>query len=207
MVRGLSEQIQTSHRSAAGLNLRIRPFTQNDLPKVKEFTDREIGANYYSLNELEDIYNRSLKNGVMCSLLIEDASGNVKGIRLSYPAGQWESGKGKGLHPEKWPFPRNQTAYFQSLFLSNDLQGQGWGGRVSAEALRLLRQTGAMGVVCHSWKESPNNSSTRYLQKLGFEVIAEHPLYWSKLDYECTRCGKPPCQCTALEMYLKIDSL
>lgn len=187
--------------------MRIRPFTPEDLPAVKDFTDREIGQNYYSLDELKDIYARSLKDGIMCSLLIENSEGEVKGIRLSYPAGLWESGKGKGLHPEKWPFPRQQTAYFQSLFLSPDLQGQGWGGKVSQEALRLLRQTGAKGVVCHSWKESPNNSSTRYLQKLGFETIAEHPLYWSKLDYNCTRCGKPPCQCTALEMYLRIDSL
>lgn len=185
----------------------IRPFRHQDLPQLKEFTDREIGANYYSAEELEKIFTRSQKDGVMCSLLIEDQKGAIKGIRLSYPAGQWETGKGHGLQPEKWPYPRAETAYFQSLFLSNDLQGQGWGGKVSQEALRLLQQTGAKGVVCHSWKESPNNSSTRYLQKLGFEVIAEHPRYWRDLDYDCTRCGKPPCQCTAVEMYLKIGSL
>ncbi len=187
--------------------LKIRPFTADDLAKVKEFTDREIGAGYYSDTELQNIFARSHKDGVMCSLLIENRAGEIKGIRLSYPQGQWQSGKGQGLHPEKWPHPLQDTAYFQSLFLSADLQGQGFGGKISAEALRLLRQSGAKGVVCHSWKESPNNSSTRYLLKLGFSVVAEHPGYWREVNYNCTRCGKPPCQCTALEMYLNMDSL
>ena len=186
--------------------LKIRPFEKNELEEIRVFTDREIGTGYYSASEIADIYQRSEKNGVMCSLVLVDGD-QIKGIRISYPPTQWKSGKGKGLHPEKWPHGLDETAYFQSIFITGSLTGQGWGGRLSKEALRLLRQTGAKGVVCHSWKESPNNSSTRYLVNLGFEVIAEHSLYWKDLDYECTRCGRPPCQCTAQEMYLDLEKL
>lgn len=184
--------------------LEIKPFAFEDLEKIRMFADREIGAGYYSQDELKKIFEKSKAGSTMCSLqLIEDDE--IQGIRISYPPGQWDSGKGKGLHPEKWPHPLSQTAYFQSVFLSDRIQGQGWGGRLSKEALRLLREAGAKGVVCHSWKESPNNSSSRYLQKLGFEVVAEHPLYWKDVDYRCTRCGDPPCQCTAQEMYLDLE--
>ena len=62
-------------------------------------------------------------------------------------------------------------------------------------------------VVAHSWKESPNNSSMKYLEKLGFLPVGEHPLFWSEVDYDCTRCGKPPCQCTATEMILYLDPI
>jgi hypothetical protein len=185
--------------------LKMRPWVQNDIEKIRGFTDREIGTGYYSRAELEDIYARSQKDGVMCSLLLEDKSGTIKGVRISYPPGGWEKGKGKGLHPELWPHPMSETAYFQSLFLSEDLQGQGWGGKLSQEALRLLRQVGARGVVCHSWMQSPNNSSTRYLLKLSFEPIAEHPNYWKDVPYRCPICGDPPCRCTALEMYLDLE--
>ena len=185
--------------------LKIRPFQQKDLEAIKDFTDREIGAGYYSQKELEDIFARSVKNSIMCSLLLESDKGNILGVRISYPPGNWKHGKGKGLHPEKWPHAADQTAYFQSLFISNELQGQGWGGKISQEALYKLREVGAKGVVCHSWKESPNDSSTRYLQKLGFELVAEHKEYWKEVDYRCTRCGEPPCLCTAQEMYLDLE--
>lgn len=184
--------------------LKIRPLEHQDLGALRTFTDHEIGAGYYSEQELEDIFRRSQKKGVMCTLLLEDSEGNIKGVRITYPQGQWQKGKGHGLNPQKWPHPADETAYFQSLFISGDLQGQGWGGKLSEKALGILREIGAKGVVCHSWKESPNNSSTRYLQKLGFAVIAEHKEYWRDVDYNCTRCLKPPCLCTAIEMYLDL---
>ncbi len=187
--------------------LKIRPFKKADLKAIRQFTDREIGAGYYSEKEIQSIFERSSKNGVMCSLLLEDSNGEIRGVRISYPQGQWKHGKGKGLCSEKWPHSLDETAYFQSSFISTDLQGQGWGGKIAQEALFALKEVGAKGVVCHSWKESPNGSSTRYLKKLGFELIKEHPEYWKEVDYNCTRCGKPPCLCTAQEMYLNLENI
>lgn len=184
--------------------LKIRPFKKEDLKAIREFTDHEIGAGYYSEKELEDIFKRSSKDNIMSSLLLENEQGQILGVRISYPPGNWEHGKGPGLYPQKWPHALSETAYFQSLFISSDLQGQGWGGRLSQEALVALKEVGAKGVVCHAWKESPNDSSTRYLKKLGFELVAEHPEYWKAIDYRCTKCGEPPCHCTALEMYLSL---
>lgn len=185
--------------------LDIRPFEAKDIEPLHRFTDREIGAGYYSLKEIEDIFQRSTVNKVMCTLVLEDANGEIAGVRISYPPGKWEHGKGRGLHPEKWPHSLKETGYFQSLFLAGSLQGQGWGGRMSLRALSLLREVGAKGVVCHSWKESPGNSSTKYLLKLGFQPVADHLLYWKDVNYNCTRCLKPPCQCTAQEMYLDLE--
>lgn len=183
---------------------RIRPLTASDLVQLRAFTDREIGAGYYSTTELEDIFQRSQHGSTMCSLLLCDERGLIQGVRFSFAPGHWSKGKGQGICPEKWPHPLTQTAYFQSLFLARRAQRQGWGGRLSTESIVLLARTGAKGVVCHSWKESPHGSSTRYLQKLGFRAIAEHPDYWKEVLYNCTVCLKPPCRCTAIEMYLDL---
>lgn len=183
----------------------IRPAQQRDVEPIRRFTEREIGEGYYSSGELADMLDRSQKNGIICSFVLESERREIAGIRLSFPPGHWESGKGQGLDPSCWPHPLHETAYFQSIFLAARVQGQGWGGRMSVHALLRLHQMGAKGVVCHAWKESPNNSSLRYLLKLGFVRIRNYPLYWKHVNYHCTRCQKPPCQCTAQEMYLDLE--
>jgi predicted N-acetyltransferase YhbS len=189
----MTERMPTSE------TLTIRRFTPADIGRAKNFADRAIGTDYYTEKELIEILKRSEMNGEVCSLVLEDALGAIRGIRITYPPGHWSHGKGKGLTPAKWKVPLAESAYFQSLFVDPSLTGQGWGKRLSFEALRILRELGAKAVVTHSWKESPNDSSGRYLRALGFEVVATHPLYWNEIDYVCTRCGKP-CVCTADEM-------
>jgi ribosomal protein S18 acetylase RimI-like enzyme len=181
----------------------IRPLTESDLPEILKFADQNVGLGYFSISELQEIYRRSAKDNKVCSLLLTDGS-EILGMRLSYPPGNWEHGKGKGLSPLKWPYPISETAYFQSLFLAPKVQAQGWGGKLSREAIKILKEIGSKGIVCHAWKESPHNSSVRYLEGLGFQSVAEYPKYWREVQYNCTRCKKPPCQCTAVEMYLEL---
>ncbi len=184
----------------------ILPLCRADLSALKTFADREIGEGYYSDDELLDILKRSELGGQTASLVLK-CEDEICGVRMSYPHGQWHRGKGSGLSENSWPYPKSQTAYFQSLFLAPKAQGSGWGVKLSQQSALILREMGAAGILCHSWKESPHNSSRRYLDKMGFELIAEHPLYWQHVNYNCTRCLQPPCQCTAQEMYLRLEIL
>lgn len=181
--------------------MKIRPMTEKDILELKAFTDMAIGENYYSTSELAEIYNKSIYQGHQCSLVLEAEDGKIHGVRISYPPGHWEKGKGKGLSTEKWGIPLSQVAYFQSLFIHPQLTGKGWGKKMSLAAIHILRNINAKAIVTHSWKESPQGSSGKYLRSLGFELVATHPLYWKEVDYVCTRCGKP-CLCTAEEMIL-----
>lgn len=177
----------------------IRPLTKQDIPAIKAFTDRTIGANYFSEPELEDILARSEKNNVTCSFGLFDEEGRIRGVRITYPPGNWTHGKGKGLSPSLWKVDLKDLGYFQSLFIDPLLMGQGWGKKLSLQSLEVLKNLGAKAVLCHSWKESPHDSSGRYLRSLGFQLVAVHPHYWKEVDYQCPRCGKP-CLCTAEEM-------
>jgi ribosomal protein S18 acetylase RimI-like enzyme len=181
----------------------IRPLVESDLSEILQFADKNVGLGYFSMTELLEIYKKSLKDGKMCSLVLSDGN-EIQGMRLSYPPGNWQHGKGHGLSPQKWPRPLSETAYFQSLFLAPPVQAQGWGGRLSRAAMQVLKEVGAKGIVCHAWKESPHNSSVRYLEGIGFQRMAEYPKYWRDVQYNCTRCKRPPCQCTAVEMYLEL---
>ena len=103
---------------------------------------------------------------------------------------------------KRWNTPLEEVAYFKSIVIRGELQGQGWGTRLSEKVIQMLRGTQNTAIVCHAWKESPNNSSIGYLEKLGFKPITEHKDFWSDLNYHCSKCQTPPCQCTALEMIL-----
>lgn len=185
--------------------MQIRPLHKNDLPAVKEFTDKTIGLNYFSLPELEDCHTKSLSNNLMCSFVLENADG-IQGFRLAYPPGTWNKGKGSKLRPDLWKVPAENVGYFQSLFLSEHAQGQGWGPKLSAAAIENFKKLNTKAIVTHAWKESPNNSSIRYLTKFGFQSIATHNEYWVDVDYECVRDGKP-CRCTAEEMIKYLEDV
>jgi ribosomal protein S18 acetylase RimI-like enzyme len=179
--------------------MRIRALSQADLPAVKAFTDITIGKNYFSLSELQECYRKSLSNNIMCSFVLVDEDNQIQGFRLAYPPGAWSKGKGSKLRSDLWKVPLETVGYFQSLFLAKEAQGQGWGPQLSEAATAAFRVLGAKAIATHAWKESPNNSSVRYLSKFGFESVATHPEYWIDVDYECVLDGKP-CRCTAEEM-------
>ena len=181
----------------------IRPIDREDIPALQNFTDLAIGKDYYSPAEWEDMIHRSQCGDHQCSFVLDD-DGSIKGVRISFPPGRWRKGKGEGLSPSLWPQPEASTAYFQSLFVAPELMGQGFGKELSLKSIEVLRQVGARGIVCHSWRESPHDSSGRYLRKLGFKRIKEHLQYWKDVDYTCTRCQEKPCLCTADEMYMEL---
>ncbi len=187
--------------------MQIKEFVLSDIQSVKNFADEQIGEGYFSLEELTENQKKSVTaTGEICSFVLVDPLKNViHGLRLAYPPGQWSHGKGSKLRPDLWPFDLSNAGYFQSLFLSKQMQSKGWGPILSLKSMDIFRKIGAKGIVTHCWKESPNNSSVRYLEKLGFVKAIEHPLYWADIDYECTLDGRP-CQCTSIEMYFNLSS-
>lgn len=185
--------------------LQIVPADQANPIAVKEFTDGTIGKNYYSVDELKEKIKKSYLGDQICSFVLMDNKA-VVGLRLTFPPQNWSLGKGEGLSSHLWPYSLEETAYFQSLFIHPDYRHQGWGTQLSQKSIEVLKKKGVAGIVCHSWVESPQNSSVQYLKSLGFKSICQYPLYWNAIDYYCSRCGKP-CVCTAEEMYLNLKEL
>ena len=177
-----------------------------DAPAVSALADRLIGQDYYPADRVEADLARSTVDGVALCYVAETDDGLV-GFRLTFPPGRWSAGRGggKGLTPGRWPAPIEQAGYFQSCFIDPAMTGRGLGRRLGLRALDDLRRCGARLAVAHSWKESPHGSSMRYLARLGFTPIAEHPHYWAEVDYLCSGCWLKPCICTAVEMVRPLD--
>ncbi|MEE2742979.1 MAG: GNAT family N-acetyltransferase, partial [Bdellovibrionota bacterium] len=155
------------------MSIQIKNFNLKDLEKAKKFTDQWIGENYYALDELEEILEKSQLNGESASFIAED-KGEIVGIRFSFAPGKWTGSFKKGLSFDLWKIEPDSMGYFKSLFVHGDYQGKGLGKSLSNKSLEVFKKMGAEGALCHSWLESPGNSSQKYLFKMGFEKVKEH---------------------------------
>ncbi len=183
----------------------LRALTFEDLEEVKLFGDQWIGSGYFSLEELGELYKASLgTQGSVSFLAFKDSE--LVGIRISLAPNQWDHLVSKGLSSEKWRITKEELGYFKSLFIAQNSQGVGLGKKLSQLSEEMLTLSGAKGILCHSWLESPKNSSLRYLESFGFEKVKEHPQYWYEVDYHCTRCGPQRCKCSAAEMIKYLES-
>lgn len=184
------------------MEIKISNLSLSMIDDVKEFTDQYIGKDYYQVSDLIEIYEKSLLNNQNCSFILFE-NNEIKGIRLAYMPGKWVDTKGTGgLTSNLWQgLKLSDLGYFQSLFLSSDYIGKGWAPILAGLSIDAIKKAGGLGILTHSWLESPNNSSRKYLEKTGFVLINSHKNYWINVDYVCPRCGKP-CVCTAGEMLL-----
>src|SRR5688572_20607191 len=92
--------------------LKIVPLDKSVLAAVKEFTDRTIGENYFTHEDLRDIHEKSMSGDTNCSFMLVDPSSPqalVLGVRLSYPPGKWSGDFDKNLSPQKWDVSLDQV--------------------------------------------------------------------------------------------------
>ena len=182
----------------------IRAMRADDAAAVSRVADSSAGSDYYSTGEVLATLARAQAPSGRALAYVAVAEGEgVVGFRFTLAPGTWSHGRGRGLSPQRWPAPIERTGYFLSCFINPAWTGRGIGQTLARQALEDLRVEGALAVVAHCWKESPHGSSMRYLERLGFEPVDEHPDYWIEVDYVCAVDGKP-CRCTAVEMVLRI---
>ncbi len=183
-------------------HINIRNIEASDIPKLLDFSDKWIGKNYFSEPQLLDLIDRGKLNGLDASLVaVAVDSDQIIAMRLTLAPGKWTKVKSLKVNADLWNIDIDAAGYFKSLFIDESYQGDGLGKLLSSKSLEILKEMGAKGVVCHSWMESPNNSSQRYLEKMDFKTVSIHKKFWYLVDYDCTHCGKDTkCLCSAVEM-------
>ena len=181
----------------------LRVMDNADAQAVSELADLLVGQGYYPPTMVCEYIQKATTADITTAYVALDPH-QIVAFRFVFPPGSWDAGRGRGLCPDQWPAPMERAAYFQSCFVHHAHMGRGLGRRLAMRAIDDLHRCGAQIVVAHSWKESPHGSSFRYLSRLGFEPVQEHPRYWSEVDYICQLDGKP-CQCTAIEMVLNLQ--
>ncbi len=181
------------------MSVELKEIGLTDIEKILKFSDKWIGTNYFTAKELEEIIKLGKTAQVNTSFKAESIDGKLAGIRLSLAPGEWVNSM-RGLSTDLWNVDSSKVGYFKSLFISDEFQKQGIGKALSNLSIENLKKAGAKAIICHSWLESPSNSSQRYLLSMGFSAVKTHKEFWSEVDYHCIKCGPSKCLCTAVEM-------
>lgn len=170
------------------------PLGESDIDEVVSFFDRWSGKNFYTSEDIKEVIAKS--HGAS---FVARVGGEVAGIRLTHAPGGWLKGYTQ-ITPKEWRVSEDKVAYFKSLFVSDSFQKMGIGKTLSSKSIDVLKELGAKAILCHSWAESPGNSSRIYLERMGFEPVNEHKNFWYEVPYQCVRCRPEPCTCTGVEM-------
>ena len=170
--------------------------------KFLKFTDTFIGTNYFNKKNFKKQITLSTFNQLNSSFILLD-NNKIIGIRITYAPGKWAN-EIPTQFIQNTNINLNKVAYFKSLFIDSKYQKQGLGPFLSQKSIAVIKKMGGTHILSHSWKESPNNSSVRYLEKNGFKNLGEIKNFWKNIDYMCTGCNINPCTCTSVEMLLEI---
>jgi len=188
-------------------SLQLRIIKKEDISAICKMGDEAFGERYITKQLLQKEWPL-LQSGDNCaSYILEtlDPSPNPIGFRLTYLPGLWLNTKeGKKSHVDLWHIPTEKVAYFKTSYVSENFRGQGWGKEMARLAINQLCKMGAQAIITHSWNESPEDSSGKYLRSLGFKDIGRIERFWQDSDYSCTECLQTPCVCTAMEMMLRL---
>lgn len=174
----------------------------SDLSAVLALASRVHGVGYTDPDQLKDWMLQGQKAG-MSACLVAFADTQLVGYRISFAPEQWRTDI--WCSETLWPVPLAQLAYFKSVAVHPDFQGQGIGQLLLQHSIVVLKQQGARAGLAHLWRESPNNSAVRYFSKAGGRLLQIHPDRWQHLSaagYQCPRCGALCC-CSAAEMVLE----
>ncbi len=177
----------------------ITALHKSDRQSFIHFSDEFIGQNYFNENNFDQQIHLSTLNHLCCSFVLKNIKKQLIGIRITYAPSLWDSFIDFAFLKDT-----NGVAYFKSLFVDPKYQKKGLGPMLSRKSIEILKQMGAKKILTHSWKESPNNSSVKYLESAGFKSLGDIKNYWEKFDYLCSGCQIKPCQCTAVEMIYNI---
>lgn len=180
----------------------IKTMTPEFFQQVLRLANTVHGDKYLDLAQLIELHQRGIKNGINASYVALDGP-TLVGYRLSYAAGQWPLDQWCSI--SLWPVSPKQMAYFKSVAVAPELQGQGLGSKLLKASVSALMAQGATAGLAHIWRESPGNSAERYFSKAGAKLVKVHPERWLHLSetagYICPICGNR-CHCTAAEMAL-----
>lgn len=183
------------------MNINYRNIDLSDIDPVLEFTDKWIGKGYFKKDELRTLLLMGVKDNLNASFMALDGD-KIVAVRITLAPYQWTDLP--DIHPylttHMWRVTYKRAGYFKSLFVDQEYQKKGIGTELTKRSMEVLMKMGCMAIVCHSWLESPSDSSRKYLRRLKFESVAKHRNFWFLKDYECIKCSPSACSCTAEEM-------
>jgi ribosomal protein S18 acetylase RimI-like enzyme len=182
------------------MEYRIRPISVFDIQKIVDFADQWIAENYYKKSQLRALLMKGVREDVNASFVALDKN-KIIGFGLAFAPSEWITQDDEfNLSSHLWNVPSDDVAYLKNLVVDKNYQGLGIGRAILDKTTQAVKDMGAKAIVCHSWVESPKNTSRKYFDKMNFKPVNLHDNFWYFKDYICAKYSPRKCDCSACEM-------
>ncbi len=185
----------------------IRTISKRDIDKILTIADEEFGAGYLGADKLNQFLHQDKRVALGVYLEGHQAGYALAGVYAidEFLNGFDDSQRGylKNLDKHQTIGFRHQTA------VNRKYQSRGTGIKLFDATNQWLESKDPDVLVSVVWQKNVTNRVEKLLERNGFVLQEAIPGFWSEdslsKQYNCQRCGKPPCRCTA-KVYLKICS-
>lgn len=176
-------------------------------PKDKVHTDKivnifsdSLGIGYITKENIEKILNKESKQILLIAFLNKEIVAviivKVLSQKETIEFEQEVKIVGFSIH-----LSSNKVGMLVSQSVQKEFRRQGIGLRMIKEGIKELKKNRCTICIATAWDSGAIESSPKLLEAIGFEKIATLKNYWEKESliqgYECPKCGKPPCTCSA----------
>jgi ribosomal protein S18 acetylase RimI-like enzyme len=178
--------------------LEITQKQEKYLPEIENLFKRSLGEGFLTQKTLKDmIRSHSAK------ILGAFVQGEIVGIQTLHILTKKEVEELKNKcftagNLSKYPIIGRLT----SLAVKETFRKQGIGNLLIKEGLKELRNEGCQYCISTAWDSGVEASSSNLLEKNGFRLCGISKTHWTadslKKGYSCSKCGPPPCHCSAL---------
>ncbi|MCE7056900.1 GNAT family N-acetyltransferase [Algoriphagus sp. AGSA1] len=178
-------------------NMKIRDIKQNDLSKVLEISDQELGKEYLD----EDILTKISSDRFIFRIAETEANGII-GFCYSYITSPTEFIEDFGVEslPRSLKFS-DSIGVIKTIAVLDSQKGKGVGSSLLSNVQEILKQRNIHSVICIGWRSEVGVNIEGLMKLNRFIFFKEIKNFWTidskEKGYLCVDCGNP-CSCSAM---------
>lgn len=176
----------------------IRELTPEVFAEVKNYCDEDVGTGYYSISDLQRIYENSLQSGMNTSFVAFSKEEEVIGVFFNLCGREWVDNQ-KGLTVQNWYVDLDDALYCDAVFIKKPYRRMGVGHSFFRRLLPVMAHLKYKAIAGHVCANSPENPLYPSFEKRGFQEVKTHDCFWQDRDYDCSYC-EDTCECAGIEM-------
>jgi len=185
------------------MKVTIKIPTQNHIPEIIELINRELGIDFITYDQIINYIHS--KDSTVCKIALNDDT-KIVGFMIGYIINYKQFISKFKNHLNKLPIEfsnsNNVFGCIKTIAVNSDIQGQGIGSLLCNDCVDELKKKGTTLLYGTAWKINEKINSEKMLNHFGLRALCSIPDFWKNdsilNQYECSQCGKPPCNCTAV---------
>lgn len=182
--------------------IEIKPLQNNHLQDITSIADMEFGEGFIPYEQLLMWQNDNQNSFIR----VIECNNNVVAFSISLFLQNRTFKNIFGEQVCKIPNvffdDKNQIGLIKTIVVQKEFRGRHYGTLLCEDSFNLLKEKGSKSIIGFAWKQNNCIPAEKMFLEAGLLQICDLPNFWQEESitkkYNCSICGNPPCNCTAV---------